>query len=80
MVGKENRLTLEDLAVAFAINWIATGGPLFGWYDKSIPWSYVVRAAGGELDFRSDGLVVNGIHAFDSDDNVAVSSRALPRR
>lgn len=51
IVGKENVPLLEDLAVAFAINWIATGEPLFGWYNKSNEWCHEVRAVGGALDF-----------------------------
>jgi hypothetical protein len=76
LVGKENPPTLEDLAVAFAVNWIVTGESLFGWYDKSISWSYVVRAAGGALDFFSFGLYVSDITVDDSRAYVAVSSRA----
>jgi hypothetical protein len=75
MVGKENLPSLEHLAVAFAVNWIATGEPLFGRYDKN-EWSHVVRAAGGALGFDCIGLFVGGIHVDDSGDNVAVSSRA----
>ena len=76
MVGKENLPSLEHLAVAFAVNWIATGEPVFGWYDKSSSWSYVVRAAGGALFFYSDGLCVRGISGGGSYACVAVSSRA----
>ena len=79
MVGKDNIPTLEDLAVAFAVNWIATGEPLFGWYDKSSPWTYVVRSAGGALGFSRLGLGALDIDE-DSSARVAVSSRALPRR
>ena len=76
MVGKENLPSLEHLAVAFAVNWIATREPLFGLYDKSNSWSYVVRAAGGALHFFSDGLDVSGINVDFSYDSVAVSSCA----
>ena len=77
MVGTENLPTLEGLAVAFAVNWIATGEPLFGWLNKSRGCSYVVRAAGGALDFLSDGLSVGAFFDdADSYDYVAVSSRA----
>ena len=77
MFGKENLPSLEHLAVAFAVNWIATGEPLFGWYNKSRSWSYVVRAAGGALDVDSDGLnVYDVVDGDDSSDDVAVSSRA----
>jgi hypothetical protein len=80
MVGKENLPSLEHLAVAFAVNWIATREPLFGWYNKKNEWSHVVRAAGGALHFSSDGLVVYDILDVISHAGVAVSSRALPRR
>jgi len=75
LVGKENLPSLEHLAVAFAVNWIATREPLFGWYNKN-EWSYVVRAAGGALYFDSDGLSVNVIDDVNSYAHVAVSSRA----
>jgi hypothetical protein len=76
MVGKENLPSLDHLAVAFAVNWIATREPLFGLYEKSNFWSYVVRAAGGALYFSSYGLRVDVIYDDVSDGNVAVSSRA----
>jgi hypothetical protein len=69
---------LEDLAAAFVGYWVATGEPLFGWYDKPGQWSFVVRAAGGVLSFGSDGLHVYGIDGADSNSFVAVSSR-VPR-
>jgi hypothetical protein len=80
MVGKENLPTLEDLAVAFAGNWIATGEPLFGWYNNSTLWSHLVRAAGGALDFIGHGLCVCSVPDDHSGVGVAVSSRGLPRR
>ena len=76
LVGKENLPSLEHLALAFAVNWIATGEPLFGRLNKSNEWSYVVRAAGGALHFFSDGLNVDDIDDAFSNDDVAVSSRA----
>jgi hypothetical protein len=76
LVGKENLPTLDDLAVAFGVNWIATGEPLFGWHDESLGWSYVVRAAGGALGFDSIGLVVDVIDGDCGNVYVAVSSRA----
>ncbi len=69
--------SLEDLAAAFVAHYIATGEPLFGWYDKSRGWSFVVRADGGPLYFGSDGF---GGYALDSDNRdvrVAVAA-ALP--
>jgi hypothetical protein len=83
MVGKDNLPALEDLAVAFAVHWIATGEPLFGWYGYSKYSSYVVRGADGHLRFDRDGLAVRGIlgngERVGSADG-AVSSRLFPRR
>ena len=76
MVGRENLPTLEDLAVAFAVNWIATKEPLFGWYDKAQGWAYVVRAVGGALYFHSDGLSVHALNDAGSSAGIAVASRA----
>lgn len=58
LVGEENVPSLEDLAVAFAVHWIAIGEPLFGWCDSPEGRSYVVRAVGGELHFSEWGLSV----------------------
>jgi hypothetical protein len=69
---------LEDLAAAFVGYWVATGEPLFGWYDKPGQWSFVVRAAGGALYFNSDGLDVYDIGDARRLSSVAVSSR-VPR-
>lgn len=68
---------LEDLAVAFAAHWVATGEPLFGWSDKSIELSYWVRAVGGALSFCSSGLYELGISRGSSDSSVAVAARPL---
>ena len=78
MVGRENLPTLEDLAVAFAVNWIATKEPLFGWYDKAQGWAYTVRAVGGALFFLINGLRVCGIGDGRSFIDVAVASRVRP--
>ena len=69
----------EDLAAAFVAHYIVTKEPLFGWYDKSSGWSssFVVRAAGGALDFTSLGLNDCDIVDVNRDDNVAVAA-ALP--
>jgi hypothetical protein len=74
LVGKENLPSLEHLAVAFAVNWIATREPLFGWYKKNE--SHVVRAAGGAFCFDSYGLSSISIMDGASGANCAVSSRA----
>lgn len=49
----------EDLAVAFALHWVAMKEPLFGWYKKAEIWSYAVRAAIGSLFYSHGGLVTN---------------------
>ena len=66
---------LEDLAAAFVAHWVATGEPLFGFYDQADEWSFVVRAAGGALDFDSHGLGV-----YDVDDGSSFSSMAVASR
>ena len=68
--------TLEDLAAAFVAHYVATGEPLFGWYEN--PWSFAVRAAGGALDFDSNWLYVRGIRDDFSLSDVAVAAR-VPR-
>jgi hypothetical protein len=70
--------SLEDLAAAFVAHYVAAGETLFGWYSKSNSWSFVVRAAGGALNFFSRGLVVGAIDDDDSDGYVAVSAH-VPR-
>jgi hypothetical protein len=69
---------LEDLAAAFVAHWVATGEPLFGWYEKDDSWSFEVRAVGGALYFYSDGLDVSGIGVDNSRGYVAVASRVRP--
>jgi hypothetical protein len=70
--------SIEDLAVAFALHWVATGDSLFDWLDKSRDYSAYVRCAGGALCVDSCGL-----HMFDVEDrydnvDVAVSARVFP--
>lgn len=48
--------TLQDLAVAFATFYVATGQPLFLWYHEEQGWSYAVRARAGVLIFDESGL------------------------
>jgi hypothetical protein len=69
---------LEDLAAAFVAHWVATGEPLFGWYNKFDQWTFTVRAAGGALGFVSVGLVVDDLDDDHCNSFVAVSSR-VPR-
>jgi hypothetical protein len=70
--------TLEDLAAAFVANYVATGEPLFGWFNEAKQWSFVVRAAGGALGFDSGGLGAGGIGDDDGDSDVAVAA-LVPR-
>jgi hypothetical protein len=70
--------SIEDLAVAFALHWVATGEPLFEWYDQSISWSYLVRGAGGSLYFPHVGLVAYGVDDDGDNPNVAVSAQVSP--
>ena len=69
---------LEDLAAAFVAHWVATGEPLFGFYDQADEWSFVVRAAGGALHFISNGLRVHDFDDGYSHSSMAVASR-VPR-
>jgi hypothetical protein len=69
--------TLEDLAAAFVANYVATGEPLFGWWENT-NFTYVVRAAGGALVFFSYGLGANGIGDVYSFSDVAVAA-LVPR-
>jgi hypothetical protein len=69
--------SLEDLAAAFVAHYVATGEPLFGWFNNN-SYTYVVRAAGGALYFNGDGLIVGGIYDDLSDSDVAVAA-LVPR-
>jgi hypothetical protein len=70
--------SLEDLAAAFVAHYVATGEPLFGWFQKANQWSFVVRAAGGALDFPGHGLSVYDIDGVYSFSIVAVAA-LVPR-
>jgi len=70
--------SIEDLAVAFALHWVATGEPLFGWYNQSNGGSYWVRGAGGSLDFDRNGLGASGVGDGNGHPIVAVSARVSP--
>jgi hypothetical protein len=48
----------EDLAVAFALHWVATGEPLLGWKDSSKSCSNDIRAMGGVVLGFGDGRFV----------------------
>ena len=70
--------SIEDLSVAFALHWVATGEPLFGRYDQSIGSSYWVRGAGGSLGFDHDGLSAFRVYVDGGRHNVAVAARVFP--
>jgi hypothetical protein len=69
--------SIEDLAVAFALHWVATGEPLFGWRSQN-SYSYWVRGAGGSLGFDHDGLYARGVRGDDGSPDVAVAARVSP--
>jgi len=65
--------TLEDLAVAFSLFYVANDG------QSMIGRAWMVRAEGGSLYFDGYGLVVyDRIDGGNCVSNVAVSARALP--
>jgi hypothetical protein len=57
---------------------VATGEPLFGWYNQSDGWSYWVRGAGGSLDFNHSGLRADGVDDDRANPYVAVAARVSP--
>ncbi len=69
--------SLEDLAAAFVAHYVATGEPLFGWFNN-YNYTYVVRAAGGALRFYGSGLDVYDIHDDNSLSYVSVAA-LVPR-
>ena len=78
-LGKEFTMaSFEDLAVAFCLHWVATGEPLFGWYDRQNGWSYEIRAVGGSLCFNGYGLGANSIMVVYGRDTIGVSACVSP--
>ena len=78
-LGKEFTMAnIEDLAVAFCLHWVATGEPLFGWYDRQEGWSYEIRAVGGGLSFDAYGLVADSLWDSNDDGNIGVSACVSP--
>ena len=69
---------IEDLAVAFCLHWVATGEPLFGWYDKQVGYSYCSRAVGDALCFNDGGLWADSINDGNDDDTAATTAAATP--
>jgi hypothetical protein len=70
--------SFEDLAVAFCLHWVATGEPLFGWYDRQEGYSYEIRAVGDALFFDVFGLRANSIIVDRDYDTIGVSACVSP--
>ena len=76
MVGRSNLALVEDLAVAFAVNWIVTGRPLFGSRPDTIRVDTVRAANHRALKFTSNGLAQCRVEKF-AWRSVAISKRVL---
>jgi hypothetical protein len=74
----------EDLAVAFAMHWVASGGPLFGWYKESPDtireYTYWSRAERDTLSFSLRGLARYGIDLGSDCRIAAVSAKVSLER
>ena len=81
-LGKEfTAAHFEDLAVAFSLHWVATGEPLFGWFNKQNEYSFTIRGVGGALGFHRYGLwesPINDDNAYDIVAYVGVSALVSP--
>lgn len=74
------KLTLprfEDLAVAFALHWVATGEPLCGWFVTA-KLSYQVRAKERALYFNESGMTELGVYSCNRFEYSGVAARILP--
>jgi hypothetical protein len=69
---------IEDLAVAFCLHWVATGEPLFGWFDGQEGWSKIIRAVGDALRFGDIGLGAYSINDVNAFVNIGVSACVSP--
>lgn len=65
----------EDLAVAFALHWVATHDSLFGWAAKDSAFTFRVRSAEDTLDLHRHGLGVAPVYDTYKMRDVAVSAR-----
>jgi hypothetical protein len=72
--------TLQDVAVAFAVFYIATEQPLFGWHDRSIHLTFWIRAHGGVLGFGEGGLDSCECDGDGGFPHVATAARIEPAR
>ena len=78
-LGKEFTVAhFEDLAVAFSLHWVATGEPLFGWFNKQEEWSFIIRGVGGALFFYRYGLRAHTLYDVYVIDDVGVSALVSP--
>jgi hypothetical protein len=78
-LGKEFTVAhFEDLAVAFSLHWVATGEPLFGWFNKQNEYSFTIRGVGGALYFFRYGLWASTINDDYDNDHVGVSALVSP--
>lgn len=65
----------EDLAVAFAVHWVATQSPLGGWFGPEKTCSYRMRDASGALRYRHGSLEAIVLHDEIDDYDVTVAAR-----
>lgn len=65
---------LEDVVVAFALHWVATGEPLFG-RDRQSGRIYCIRTADTLIDWVDTGLAGGGVDTGHAYPNVGVSAR-----
>jgi hypothetical protein len=78
---RQRKLTMpvwEDLVVAFAAFYVATGQPIFRWSAESSGWSFAARAAGGTLHFHDGLLKFGGVSDVNTDLYIAASARMSP--
>jgi hypothetical protein len=77
---EERGLTLaseRDVAIAFALFYIARGEPLFGWFNARMGWTYYIRsegARGSVLMFDTAGLRSHSVEATKSRPHVAAAA------
>lgn len=64
---------LEDLVVAFALHWVATGQSLFGWFNYAETESNSIRASGG-VAYYQKGF---GLSSWNDEEDHGSSSGSL---
>lgn len=75
--------TIEDLAVAFALQWLATGEPLLEWYvdenGQLREYTYAIRTGGSDaLDFGPEGLRAVRVFYKQERPSVGIAARIFP--